>query len=482
MTLAELAQAAQVSMPAIAPLLALSLGASLLLLLTALGAAGRRLAPGGALVVLAAAGSLTWSHRGRAAGSVYHGFIQDDAYALFATALFLVGATLVVLISTRYVACVESDHPEYYALVLFATAGMVVMSHSSDLLAFFIGLEMLSLSLYALTGMSRTGDAIEAAIKYFLMGAFASAFYLMGAALVFGAAGSTHYDQLAAGSASPLMPAGAALLLSAVAFKLAIPPFHMWAPDTYQGAPSTVTAFMAFGTKAAVFLALGRVVGTAGLPAGGGWRSVAVVLAVAAMVWGNSVALAQSHLRRLIAYSSISHAGTILLGVAAGVVGVPAVLFYLVAYTFAITGLFGSIVALRRRGHEVLLVKDLAGLSRRSPLLAGLIALFLLSLAGFPPTAGFLAKFLVFKAAVVQHLVLAAVLGALASVVGVFYYLWVVVTMFMREAEEGAEPESVLSPAIALALVVAFLGTLPLGLFPGRLLHAAELAVRALHS
>ena len=427
------------------------------------------------------AGWLSLQGAAAPAGDVYHRFIRHDHYGIFGTLLFLIGAGLVVLLSQRYVARAGVDHPEYYGLTLFATCGMIVMAQSTDLLAFFIGLEILSLAFYALIGMSQATDSVEAALKYFLMGAFASGFYLMGSAFLFGAAQSTRFADLPAGASSPLAPIGAALVLGAVAFKLALPPFHMWAPDAYQGAPSSVTAFMAFGTKASVFFALLRISTLVG-DGPGTWVSLAVILAVGAMVWGNTVALAQGNLRRLIAYSSISHAGTILLGVVAGREGATAVLFYLATYTFGVVGIFAVLVALSRQGQEVVLIKDLAGLSRRAPGLSALLALFLLSLAGFPPTAGFFGKFLVFRAAVGHHLVLPAALGALASAIGVFYYLYVVVTMYMKEPEGDGEKAvaAEATPSLALVLGIAFMGTLPLGVFPQHLLDLAQSAVASL--
>lgn len=483
---ADFVRLAQVSLPAILPLFILSVGAGVVPLLSALGRKGQHIAPVLTLAVLAAAGVVSVRGLGvidanENASAPYHGFIHHDVYAVFATLLFIVGASMVTLLSWRYVETVGSNYPEYYALTLFATAGMVVMAQANDLLALFLGLEILSLAFYALTGMSKTSEATEAAMKYFLMGAFAAGFYLMGAAFVFGATATTRFDGFVAGATSPLLPIGVSLLLGSMAFKLALPPFHMWAPDAYQGAPSSVTAFMAFGTKAAVVFALGRVVAGSSLDiAPDTWVAVAVTLAVVAMIWGNTVALAQGHLRRLIAYSSISHAGVIVLGLAAGREGVSGVLFYLVAYTFSIVGLFAVVVALRRKGSEVVLIRDLAGLSHKSPVLSGLMTLFLLSLAGFPPTAGFLAKFLVFRAAVQQDLVMAAVLGALASVVGVFYYLYIVVTMYMHKPIEDEPVTARTEPALALALGMAFLGTLPLGLFPEQVLQFAEAAVRSL--
>ncbi|MFN7974033.1 MAG: NADH-quinone oxidoreductase subunit N [Acidobacteriota bacterium] len=481
----NLAAEAQVFLPAVLPLLLLSLGASGLALFAGAGREGRKLVPPAAFGILIATWVVAW--RGLAtvdAGPLapYHGFIHHDRFAIFATLLFAGGAALVTILHWRYADIVHSDHPETYALTLFAACGMIVMAAASDLLTLFIGIEVLSLALYALCGLPRTHEATEAAIKYFLMGAFASGFFLMGAAFVFGASGTTHYDAFLT-PPSTLLLAGGALLLASVAFKLGLPPFHMWAPDAYQGAPSSVTAYMAFGTKAAMAMALVRLVRTTGLGlAPEVWHGVAVALAVTAMFWGNTVALAQGHLRRLVAYSSIAHAGVVFLGIATGTkMGATAVLFYLVAYTFAIVGFFGVVVALRLKGHEVVNVRDLAGLSRKSPVLSSLLALFLISLAGFPPTAGFFAKFAIFRSAVDAGLTGAAIAGALASAIGVFYYLYIVVTMFMKTPAEDATPvDTDLSPALAAALVVAFGGTLPLGLFPEALMRAAERAIQSL--
>ncbi len=477
----NLYQAAQVSLDAVLPLLILASGAAIVPILTALKERGRRLAPFVSLLVLAATGVTAWRSLPAADADPYHQFIRHDLFAVFGTELVVLGAIMVVLMSLRYVQAVEIDHPEYYGLMLFACCGMVVLAQASDLLVVFLGIEILSLSLYALTALQKSDDAVEAGFKYFLMGAFASAFYLMGAAFVFGAAGTTRFEGLREGLTSPLLPLGAALIMGTVAFKLAIPPFHMWAPDAYEGASSSVTAFMAFGTKAALFFTAGRFVASTayGLEPGR-FTTIVLWLSAIGMVWGNAVAIAQSHLRRLIAYSSVAHAATLLLVAAAGGVGVAAILFYLAAYTFTLIGFFTVLTALRRQGTEVVLLRDLGGLSRTSPLLASLLALFLLSLAGFPPTAGFLAKFLVFRAALMKGHLLVTVVGALASVIGVFYYLYIVVTMYMREAPEKTPATPVFSLSMAIALLLAFLGTLPLGLFPDRLIELTQQAIQSL--
>jgi NADH-quinone oxidoreductase subunit N len=343
----------------------------------------------------------------------------------------------------------------------------------------FLSLEVLSLSLYVMAGFSRRRLASqEASMKYFLLGAFSSAFFLYGIALTYGATGTTNIvrvgftvEQIAAGSSSslPLLLAGAALLAVGFGFKVAAVPFHMWTPDVYQGAPTPVTAFMAAGTKVAGFAALLRVAFLALAPVGELLTPALWALAALTMVVGSVLAIAQTDMKRILAYSSIAHAGFVLVGVvAANRQGITGAMFYLAAYAAMILGAFGVVALVSRRGEEQTSLVAYEGLYRRSPVLAALLTLFLLSLAGIPPTAGFVAKLLVFQAAVIAGHWALVVVAVLASVVAAFFYIRVIVVMYMQEPEEAAAIPTRPVPGIALAVTAAL--TLVLGVFPGLLL------------
>ena len=379
------------------------------------------------------------------------------------------------------------DHGEYYALLLFSTLGMMVMAGSLDLITIFLGLETLSISLYILAGFLREQlKSNESALKYLLLGAFASGFVLYGIALIYGASGSTNLrrvaEAVAAGKiASPtLLMIGMGLLIIGFGFKVASVPFHMWTPDVYEGAPTSVTAFMIAGTKSAAFAAFLRILMTA-LPAlHPDWSRVLWVLAILTMTVGNVVAISQSNIKRMLAYSSIAHAGYILVAlVAAGKLGSSSVLFYLTAYSFMNLGAFAVIIALARQDGERTTIDDYAGLGLRYPFLGAAMALFMFSLAGIPPTGGFMGKFYIFSAAIQAKYVGLAIIGVLNSVISVYYYLRVTVVMYMGQGK--AEPAlGRVSPALTLAVLIAIAGTLQLGLFPSRFLEVALRSVVAI--
>jgi NADH-quinone oxidoreductase subunit N len=424
---------------------------------------------------------------GDARGAVMANAISADELSLFLQALVLSVAVVAVLLSPSYLAANGFDRGEHYALLLFSVVGMLGLVSSLELVSLFVALEIMSIALYGMAGLRRDRAASqEASLKYFVTGAFSSAFLLYGIALLYGVAGSTRLDVIAARlpalppDAVRLAVLGAAMLLVGFGFKIACVPFHMWAPDVYEGAPTPTTAFMAAGVKAAAFGALLRVFDQA-LPAlASHWRPLIAALALLTMVVGNFAALAQPNLKRMLAYSSIAHAGYLLTAlVAAPKLGAQAVVFYLAAYAAVNLGAFGTLAALSREGTEPLAAEDLAGLARRRPALAAALAVFLVSLTGIPPTAGFVGKFYLFNAAVNAGWVSLAVVGVLTSVISAYYYLRVVVAMYMREPVQQDDWAAV-SPASAFALSVSVGVTLALGVWPGPLLHYARSAAEAL--
>jgi NADH-quinone oxidoreductase subunit N len=435
-----------------------------------------------ALAASAAAVIYLWG----ATGTAYGGMFASDNLTLYFALVLLAGAALSVLLSWDYMRQEGLERGEFYALVLLALAGMMLLVASNDLLMVFLSLEALSLALYILVGFARERKASqEAALKYFLLGAFASAFLLYGIALFYGATGTTSLSAMAtladvqALSGNGLFLAGAAMVVVGFGFKLALVPFQMWTPDVYQGAPTPVTAFMSVATKAAAFAAVLRLVSYATPWFSTSWAPMLALLAVLTMTAGNLMALPQRNMKRMLAYSSIAQAGYILIGVVAGgVPGQTGVLFYLMVYTFMNIGAFAVVEVLERheQGTEI---GDYAGLAKRSPVLAAAMALFMFSLAGFPPTAGFFAKFYVFGSAVQAGYTGLAVIGVLNSLVGVVYYTNVVINMYMRDPGH-TEMTLNLRPILALAVLIACAGTLLLGLAPAPLLNLAQQALALL--
>jgi len=422
-----------------------------------------------------------WGGRGRG----FRDMVILDNYALFFHVVICYGAPLIVLLSIDYLRRSGVESGEYYALVLFSTSGMLLLTSASDLIVVFLAIELMSLSLYVLSGLFKgRRQAGEASMKYFLLGAFASAFLLYGIALLYGATGTTNIDRIAAAAAAAphdtLLIAGLGLLLVGFGFKISSAPFHMWAPDVYEGAPTSVTALIATGSKAAVFAVLVRLLLSGVRAVQADWTAVLWVLAALTMTLGNVVAIAQSNLKRMLAYSSIAHVGYMLVGlVAGGAAGAGAVLFYLLAYTFTTAGTFGVITLCVRAGEEAVDVRDYAGLGRRHPVLAFALALLLLSLVGIPPLAGFVGKFYLFGAAVRAGFVWLAVLGVLNSAVAAYYYLRVIVTMYMQEPD-GQSASVAPSFAGGLALTIAVIGVVLLGLMPAPFVDLAQVAVAPL--
>ena len=413
----------------------------------------------------------------------FRGMVVLDPFALFFNIVIGYATGLVILFSMDYIRREGQEAGEFYILILLSSLGMMLMASAGDLIIVFLGLETMSIALYVLTGFFRHRlEAGEASLKYFLMGAFASGFFLYGIALIFGATGSTNLDRIANAVAAgagrdPMLAIGFGLLLVGFGFKISAVPFHMWAPDAYEGAPTSITAFIATGSKAAAFASLLRVLLTALRGAPLDWPMLMWGMAAITMSVGNVVALAQQNLKRMLAYSSIAHVGYMLVGVVAGgSLGNGAVLFYLLVYTFTTAGAFGAILLLERNGREAVQLADYGGLATRHPVLAVALSVFLLSLIGIPPTAGFVGKFYLFGAAVKSGYVWLAVIGVLNSAVAAYYYLRLIVFMYMREPE-GAP--TVMAPSFsgALALVVALWGVVQLGVAPGPLFDLAQAAV-----
>jgi NADH-quinone oxidoreductase subunit N len=410
-----------------------------------------------------------------------------DNYATFFKFIFLAGSFLIILVSMSYLKREEILHGEYFSLILFSTLGMMLLASGFDLIIIFLGLEIMSVSLYVLAGFKR--DALgsnEASLKYFLMGAFATGFLLYGIVMLYGSVGSTNLNQIITsilgGQTVPdlLIWSGAGLLLVGFGFKIAAVPFHMWVPDVYQGAPTPITAFISAGPKAAGFAALLRVFLFSFPTIKPDWTVIVWIMAALTMSLGNIIAIAQTDIKRMLAYSSIAHAGYVLVAlVGGGATGISSALFYLLAYTFMNIGAFSVVIALGRKGQENTNLEDYKGLGSRSPVLAVLMTIFLLSLAGFPPTAGFMAKFYVFSSAVKSGYVGLVIIGVLNSLVSVYYYLRIVVFMFMQPPQ--AESEKIrLAFGAGLVLLISTWFVLQLGIFPQSFLNWAQASVSSI--
>jgi NADH-quinone oxidoreductase subunit N len=426
-------------------------------------------------------------------------YIADNFSQAF-NLLFVVIVAVTVLLSHEQLER-EDFHPgEYYTLLLFSAAGMMLMASAGDLIMVFLGLELLSIPLYILSGFSRRRlESEEASIKYLLLGAFASGFLLYGIALVYGVAGSTNLGCVAqalgqSGATTPatcplasgaalagpadrvpaMLLAGIGLLIVGLGFKAAVAPFHVWTPDVYEGAPTAVTAYMSVAAKAAAFAAILRVFLTAFPSLAPDWSGMLAVIAILTIVIGNTVAIAQQNIKRLLAYSSIAHAGYILVAVvAANSLGVQSVLYYTLAYTLMNLGAFAVVILLGRQGEENVMIADYAGVGYRQPLLGAAMTVFMLSLAGVPPTAGFFGKFFIFSAALQAGQYVLAVVGILGSVISVYYYLRVIYTMYMVEpSRELGKP--IPAPWATAAAAIAVAGVVLLGLFPQMVIGLAQ--------
>jgi NADH-quinone oxidoreductase subunit N len=460
---------------AIAPLLLVAAAALAVVLVDALMKNGRPFSLALTLLGLAGAIVLAIPPLAEAPGAfAFGGMIRTGAFPSYFTIVFCTSGLLTVLLSISRLRDAIGSQGEYFALILFAVAGMILMASSGDLVVFFLGLELMSLSFYVLAGFTRGRIASnEAALKYFLLGAFATGFLLYGIALIYGATGSTSlaaFPSLTASAGqSGILLAGLALLMIGLLFKVAAVPFHMWVPDVYEGSPTTVSAFMSTAGKAAAFSGFLMIFAPGVLAARPALRDVLAGAAVLSMVTGNLIAVAQTSIKRMLAYSSIAHAGYILTGVVgANSAGSNGVLFYLMAYAMMNAGAFGFVSLLEKADGSMLTIDECAGLGRRSPLLAALGGLFMFSLAGVPPFAGFFGKYYVFTGAVEAGYTWLAIAGVLMSLVSAYYYLRLVVVMYFNDGGEG-QAVTLRVPALA-ALVIAALALVALGVFPSFLL------------
>jgi NADH-quinone oxidoreductase subunit N len=409
-----------------------------------------------------------WNH-----DATSFGVVTADNFGLFVTMILVIVGLLSLGISGPTVARERLPGGEYYAMMLFSLAGMILMATATDLLVIFLALEVLSIGVYVLTGLRRDSAlSTEGAFKYFLLGAFSSAFFLYGIAFTYGLTGSTRLDRVGslmaaqAMSPTPMQLLAAGLLFVGFAFKVSAVPFHMWTPDAYEGAPPSVTAFMSTGVKAAAFAAFVRVFLSAFEPLRGDWAPVLWIVAAATMILGTVVGMAQSNIKRMLAYSSVAHGGYLLLAVlSANDVGKSALLFYLLTYAITNIGAFGVIAVLDNADRPNDQIRDYAGLWNTHPGLATLMTIFLLSLGGFPPMAGFIAKWYVFSAAINAGYAWLAIIGVLTSVVSVFFYLRIVVMMYMTATDTPAQfpavPKVAGAALIVSAILIFYLGILP---------------------
>jgi NADH-quinone oxidoreductase subunit N len=431
------------------------------------------------LSIVGAIGWLLWGSQ----ETGFHDSIILDNFGLFFTNLFVAVSGLCILFSVRYLAETKIPAGEYYALILFSTLGMILMAMANDLILFFLGLETMSIGVYVLAGIWRErAQSSEAAMKYFMVGAFATGFFLYGIALMYGATGSTNLSRIgthliqAAHESNLLLRAGAFLIVIGLAFKVAAVPFHFWAPDVYEGAPTSVTAFMAVAVKAAAFAGWGRIIVHQLAPLSQEWSIVFWILAILTMTLGNLLAIVQRSVKRMLAYSSIAHAGYLLIAVVAGdEFGGSALLFYLMAYAAMTLGAFAVVLALKNDDDDNEEYRHFAGLGFRRPFLAMAMSVFMLSLAGFPPLGGFTGKFYLFRAAVLSGYTDLAIIGVLNSLLSLVYYLRVIVMMYMEQG--GVEGKSMRnSPYLYATLTVTLAATLYFGILPSA---ALELSRRA---
>ena len=418
----------------------------------------------------------------------FYGTVVADDFSIIFEFIYMSVAIITVFVSRHYIAENEMNFGEYYVLLLTAVSGMMFMTSGLDLLVIFIGLEIMSISSYILVGMKRkVARANEAALKYLLLGAFSTGFLLYGISLLYGATGSTLLPTIISeiqqnGSGNPLVIVGMALVVVAMSFKIAIVPFHMWTPDVYTGAPTPVTGFLSGAAKAAGFAVFIRVLMT-GIPLeGANWENILWLLAVLTMTVGNVMALRQNDVKRMLAYSSIAHAGYVLVAVVVGSTSaISGVIFYSCAYALMGTGAFG-ILTIRDAGRIPRTFDDLAGYGKRNPTLALLMSLFIFSLVGLPLTGGFIGKFQIFSAALQEGWIWLTVIGILNSALSVYYYLRVVMFMYMREGAlpEGSVVSNNTSGFAMTGLLVTALAVLYLGVFPDSILELASLSILAL--
>ena len=413
--------------------------------------------------------------------TAFHGALVVDGFSLLFNWIFLICAALVLLISYRYLEIEGENHAEYYGLVLLAQCGMFFLASGTDLVTIFIGLETMALSFYIMVGFLRGQKrSNEAALKYLLLGGFSSGFLAYGFSILYGLSGSTNLAVIAERIAErpatdPLLLLGLATTMVGLFFKISAAPFHMWAPDAYEGAPTSVTAYLSVGSKAASFAVLLRVFQEGLKPAREAWLPVVIVVAILSLTIGNLAAISQTNIKRLLAYSSISHAGYMLLGLVSGnETGIKGIAVYLLVYTFMNLGALLVIVAMRRNDILGEDIDDLAGLVHRHPVYAFSMLVFLLSLAGIPPTAGFLGKFYIFQSLIETGHWALAIIASLYVAVAIYYYFRIVRSMFSRlDASENAAPPLATSVGLRVALAVTGVLTLVIGIFPEPFLRFA---------
>ncbi len=414
--------------------------------------------------------------------SAYGGVLVLDSFAVLFKVIFLIAAALSIAISLKYLDIERENHGEYYALILFSTMGMMFMAGAMDLVTLYIGLETMAIATYVLVGFLKGNQrSNEASMKYFLLGAFSSGILLYGMSLLYGIAGSTKFFDIAEALSrrpvnDPISLLAMITLSAGMFFKIAAVPFHQWTPDAYEGAPTSITAFMSVAVKAASFAMMVRVFMVAIYPLRPQWVPIMAAVSVMTMTVGNIAAITQSSVKRLLAYSSISHAGYVLIGFIAGNdTGLTAVPLYLLIYTFTNLGVWAVIVALRRKDVIGEHIDDMSGLFFRHPAAAVLMLIFLLSLAGIPPTAGFIGKYYLFAAAIETGHNTLAVIAVLNAAISIYFYFRIVVSMFMREPTE--KTGLVYAPGLTLALGVAIVFTLLIGVYPDPFISMARHAV-----
>jgi NADH-quinone oxidoreductase subunit N len=464
---------------ALAPVLVLSVFAMLVLVLDLWGGRNKSLLVFTSLVGLLMTAISAFAKHPIPAYSFNDSYIVDHM-SLFFICIFTISSALAILLSVEYNEREGIRAGEYYALILFCTVGMILLASSTDMIMIFLGIEIVSICLYVLAGIRRNDHrSNEAALKYFLLGAFATGFLLYGMTLVYGSTGSTNLFKIAefvqnpSAQSSPLLLMGLVLLIIGFGFKVASAPFHMWAPDVYQGAPTPVTAFMAVGPKAAAFAAFFRVFAEAFPEMSSSWETLLSIVAVLSMIVGNLGAIMQTNIKRMLAFSSVSHAGYILMAVIAkSSLGSSSMLFYMLTYAFMTFGIFGIIIMLGRKGEENLEIQNYSGLAYKHPVIALSMTIFLLSLGGLPPFAGFVAKFYLFSAAIQEGLLTLVIIAVLNSAISFYYYLKIVVFMYMKEPE--AEFNISLTPMTLFVVLIGVLGTIHLGIFPNAIITLAS--------
>lgn len=430
-------------------------------------------------IVAGATGYLVLNTR----GITFNGMFVADGYGMFFKLIFMINLMLTILISIKYIKDEKVNFGEYYSLMLFSTLGMMIMASAGDLIVLYLGLELMALSTYVLAGFTRHKiRSNEAALKYFLLGAFASAFLLFGISLTYGLTGTTDINAVASYIAqeglvgNPMLSLALAMFTVAFGFKIAASPFHMWAPDVYEGAPTSVTAFMSVGPKAAGFAALGKVFLIAFIQAKVNWSYLLIPVAILTMATGNILALAQTNIKRMLAYSSIAHAGYALIGIiTGGPDGISSVMNYLFIYAFMNIGAFSIVILLRKDGVSCEDITDFKGLAKTHPFWSALMLVFMFSLTGIPPTAGFIGKFYLFMGAINAGYTWLVLIAVMFSAISAYFYLRIVMYMYMHEPKEGVELNA--SPAINLAAVITFSAVLLIGVLPAKILDLARTAV-----